>query len=153
MRLSSFTDYSIRMLIHVAARDPDLVTISQVSQSYRIAKNHLTKVAHVLGRAGYLDNVRGRNGGLRLGRPATEIVVGQIVRLGEAKSPLVECFDPTTNRCVVTPACRVKHIFSDACEAFYATLDRFTLADIVIRPGEFLALLEPYFPGDLNLRT
>jgi Rrf2 family nitric oxide-sensitive transcriptional repressor len=146
MRLSLFTDYSFRMLIHVAARDPELVTISEVSQGYGIARNHLTKIAHELGRAGYLETIRGRNGGMRLAKPATEIGLGEIMRLGEGASPLVECFDPATNRCIITPACHLKHLLADACESFYANLDQHTLAEIVTRPKELLSLLEAPSP-------
>lgn len=142
MRLSLFTDYGFRLLIHVAARHPELVTISEVAEAYRIKRNHLTKIAHELGRAGYLENVRGRNGGMRLARPAAEINIGVLMRLGESFSPLVECFNDTTNTCVITPACRLKHMLADASDAFYASLDRYTLADTVIRPREVLGLLE-----------
>jgi Rrf2 family nitric oxide-sensitive transcriptional repressor len=142
MRVSRFTDYGCRLLIHVAARDPELVTISEVARAYGIPRNHLTKIAHELGRAGYLENVRGRNGGMRLARPAEEINVGEIVRLGEGASPLVECFDLATNKCVITPACRLKHMLAEANDAFYAVLDRYTLAEIVTRPREILGLLE-----------
>lgn len=142
MRVSLFTDYGCRLLIHVAARDPELVTISEVARAYGIPRNHLTKIAHELGRAGYLDTVRGRNGGLRLARVAEEITIGEIVRLGEGSSPLVECFDHATNTCVITPACRLKHMLSEANEAFYAVLDRHTLAETVTRPREILGLLE-----------
>ena len=142
MRLSLFTDYAFRLLIHVAARDPELVTIAQVSEAYDIPRNHLTKIAHELGRAGYLENVRGRGGGMRLARPAGEINLGRLVRLGEGGSPLVECFDRATNQCVITPACGLKQMLAEACNAFYAVLDQRTLADIVKRPRELLDLLE-----------
>ncbi|MCG6857237.1 MAG: Rrf2 family transcriptional regulator [Salaquimonas sp.] len=142
MRLSLFTDYAFRLLIHVAARDPELVTITQVSEAYGIPRNHLTKIAHELGRAGYLETVRGRGGGMRLARPAGEISLGRLVRLGEGRSPLVECFDRATNQCVITPACSLKHMLTEACNAFYAVLDHRTLADVVKRPRELLNLLE-----------
>ncbi len=142
MRLSLFTDYGFRLLIHVAARDPELVTISGVADAYAIPRNHLTKIAHELGRAGYLENVRGRNGGMRLGRPANEINIGALMRLGESSAPLVECFNQESNRCAITPACTLKHMLADACDAFYAALDRYTLADCVVRPNEILRLLE-----------
>jgi len=143
MRVSLFTDYALRLLMHVALRDPELVIIDTVAAAYRIPRNHLTKIAHELGRAGFLVTVRGRNGGMRLARPAASIRLGEVVRLGERASPLVECFDPATNRCVITPVCRLKFLFAEASESFYASLDRHTLADIIARPAELLDILAP----------
>ena len=158
MRLTSYSDYALRMLIHVAVHPDRLVTISEISASYAISKNHLMKIANNLAMAGILETVRGRHGGLRLARPAAQINIGAVVRLTESDSALVECFDPETNSCVITKACRLKHLLAQALEAFFKRLDEETLADLVQRPKNLLALLsipaEPkkgsnrYLPGD-----
>ena len=93
------------------------------------------KVTHELALAGNLNLLRGRNGGLRLAKPATEINVGHVMRLTESGSALVECFDPATNQCVITPACKLKHVLHDALEAFFRTLEQTTLADLIVIRG------------------
>ena len=102
MRLTSYSDYALRMLIYVAVHPDQFVTISEIAKSYGISKNHLMKIANELAVAGVLEAVRGRNGGLRLARPAEDISIGAVVRMTESRSDLVECFDPATNTCVIT---------------------------------------------------
>ena len=140
MRIATYSDFALRLLMYAAVKHPNYVTITEVSKAYGISKNHLMKVTHELALAGYLDTVRGRNGGLRLARSAKEINVGHVVRLTEAGSALVECFDPATNRCVITPACKLKHVLSDALEAFFVTLEQTTLADLISDPRSLSAL-------------
>ncbi len=134
MRVATYSDFALRLLMYAAVKHPDYVTITEVSKAYGISKNHLMKVTHELALAGYLDTLRGRNGGLRLARPATEINVGQVMRFTEKGIALVECFDPATNSCVITPACKLKHVLNDALEAFFKTLEQSTLADLVSQP-------------------
>ncbi|MEO6609393.1 MAG: Rrf2 family transcriptional regulator [Aestuariivirga sp.] len=140
MRLTSYSDYALRMLIYTAVHPDKLVTISEISKSYSISKNHLMKIANQLAMAGVLKSVRGRNGGLRLARPPEQISIGAIVRLTESESPLVECFDPETNTCIITRACGLKYLFAEALQAFYSRLDEATLADLVQRPKSLLML-------------
>ena len=130
MRLTRFTDYSLRVLMYLAARRDGHATISEVAAAFAISESHLTKVVHFLGKQGLLNNTRGRGGGIKLGGPAGSINLGALVRAAEADTALVECFDPCTNRCVITPACRLRSVLSEALEALYATLDRYTLEDI-----------------------
>ena len=106
MRINTYTDYALRVLMHAAVRHPALVTIQEVATSFGISRNHLTKVIHKLAQAGFLETQRGRGGGFTLAKPAAKIRVGDVVRFGEADSVLVECFDPIRNTCVVTPFCR-----------------------------------------------
>ena len=138
MHINSYTDYSLRVLIHAAAKSPALVTVQEVANAFRISKNHLMKVINELARAGFLTTVRGRNGGFTLARPATEIRVGDVVRFAEKGSVLVECFDPANNHCVITPVCKLKFDLHEAQEAFYAVLDRRSIADLFPSPEAIL---------------
>ena len=131
MRLTTFTDYCLRVLMYVALRPPGRrATVAQIARDYGISRAHLTKVVHHLGASGVLRNVRGRNGGLELARPAAEVNVGAVVRAAESGDALVECLDRQANRCVITPVCRLRGVLTTAIDAFYAALDAHTLADI-----------------------
>ena len=130
MRINTYTDYSLRVLIHAAAKHPTRTTIQEVADAFAISKNHLMKVINELARAGYLETQRGRSGGFTLAKPANRIKVGEVVRFAEQDSVLVECFDPLNNRCAITPACHLKFHLHEALEAFYAVLDRYTVADL-----------------------
>lgn len=129
MRLTTFSDYSLRVLIFLAT-DPDRrATIAEIAQAFDISENHLMKVVHFLGREGWLRNVRGKGGGMELAHAPAAIRIGAVVRACETQLP-AECFDPATNRCVITPVCKLKHVLAEASAAFYDTLDRYTLDDI-----------------------
>lgn len=131
MRLTTFTDYSLRVLMYVAAHPEGRATIAEIARAYGISEHHLTKVVHFLGREGYLENLRGRGGGLRLARTPEAINVGDVVKLTEGGDVPAECFERDTNCCAITADCKLKFALSDAVEAFYATLRRFTLEDVV----------------------
>lgn len=133
MRLTTYTDYGLRLLMFVATSPDALVTIQGAADAYGISKNHLMKVAHDLGQLGFLETVRGRNGGLRLARPAERIVLGEVVRKLEEDFTLVECFAPGANECVITRACRLKGVLGEALKAYFAVLDKYTLADLTGR--------------------
>jgi len=126
MRLKSYTDYALRVLMHLAARPDRLASISEIARTYRISHNHLTKVVHDLRKEGYLDAVRGRSGGVRLAKPAEEIIVGAIVRHTEGGFDLVDC-----KSCVIARACSLTGALHQALAAFMAVLDNYTLADLV----------------------
>ncbi|WP_047396239.1 MULTISPECIES: Rrf2 family transcriptional regulator [Chitinibacter] len=134
MRLNAFTDYSLRTLIYLALQPEQKATRAQIASAYGVSDNHLMKVVHFLSKAGYLATSKGKGGGLMLGRPASEIRIGQLVRLCEADVPVVECFtSPASGEtgCRIDGLCRLKHVLFEAQEALYATLDRYTLADLV----------------------
>jgi Rrf2 family nitric oxide-sensitive transcriptional repressor len=133
VQLTRHSDYSLRVLIYLALDPERLVTIEEVARSYEISKAHLMKVVHRLGLAGYVETVRGRKGGLRLAQPAGQIRVGDVVRSAEENLALVECFEPATSRCAIDPACGLRPVLHEALESFLATLDRYTLADLVAR--------------------
>lgn len=130
MRLTSFTDYSLRVLMYLAA-DPDRrATIGEIAQAFDISENHLMKVVHALGKAGLLANVRGRGGGVELARAPETISIGAVVRETEGDAIPAECFDRETNTCGIVRACRLRGVLDEAVAAFHAVLDRYTLADL-----------------------
>ena len=133
MRLTFYSDYSLRLLMYAAVRHGELVTIQEVADAYGISKNHLMKVAFELGRKGYLDTVRGRGGGFRLSRSPEKIRVGDVVRETEEDFTMVECFDPKSNKCVITSPCRLRGALSRALKAYFAVLDEYTLADLAVK--------------------
>jgi len=143
MRLTSYTNYALRILMIATMRKGQLVTVQEVADSFRVSKAHLVKCVHQLGLWGYLDNVRGRNGGFRLARPAETITVGEIVRKTEDDLNLVECFDAVTNTCPLIGVCRLGKTFKKACSAFLEVLDATTIADISANEAEVLETLSP----------
>jgi Rrf2 family nitric oxide-sensitive transcriptional repressor len=130
MRLTLYTDYSLRVLLYLACREEENVTITEISDFYRISRNHLVKVVHNLGLDGYILTSRGRRGGLRLARPAKEILVGELVRSTEPDLDLLECFNPATDHCVISNSCSLKAVIFNAQAAFLEVLDQYTLADM-----------------------
>ena len=141
MRLTSFSDYALRLLILCASRGAELVTIAEAANIYGISKNHLMKVANELVRGGFLRSVRGRGGGLCLARSPEEISIGKVVRFMESDTGFVECFEPGNHRCVIAPACGLQYVFASALEDFFKRLDAASLADVTRKPAQLRALL------------
>lgn len=141
MRLTRYTDYALRLLMFLGAHQDRLCTIQQVADIYGISKNHLMKVAHQLGRAGYVETLRGRSGGLRLAKPPARIIVGDVVRITEEDFDLVECFNRTRNCCAITGACRLQGVFAEALDAYLAVLARYSLQDLIAEDTGLLQLL------------
>jgi len=129
MRLTRFTDYSLRTLIYLGLHGDRLASIADIARAYRVKENHLTKVVHHLGRIGLVETVRGRQGGLRLARPAVEVSLGEVVRQTEETCAVVECFN--SNACPLTGVCQLECILHDATAAFLGVLDRYTLQDLL----------------------
>ena len=140
MRLTSFTDYSLRVLLFVATAPEGRATIAEVARAFAVSEHHLVKVVHLLGREGFLLNTRGRGGGLALARPPKLINVGEVVRLAEGGDIPAECFQED-GRCVIAPVCRLAGVLDDALKAFYGVLDRYTLADIAQNRRALAAIL------------
>ncbi len=130
MRLTMYTDYSLRVLLYLAGRENASTTITELADFYNISRNHLVKVVHNLGLKGYILTTRGRNGGIKLARAPKEILVGDVVRSTEPDFDLFECFDPATDQCVITRSCGLKSVLFNAQKNFLSELDRYTLADI-----------------------
>ena len=137
MRLTTMTDYALRLLMYVAQQPERLCTISEVAQAYEISEAHLMKVTHLLGLQGWIETVRGKGGGMRLAHAPRDIILGAVVRGIEPDFALVECF-AAGSRCILTGRCRLANVLSDALQAFTAHLDGFSLADLL--PGTDLPL-------------
>ena len=135
MRLTTFTDYSLRVLIYLAAEPARRATIAEIAASFEISENHLTKVVAFLGKSGLLANVRGKGGGLELARAADRIVVGEVVRLAEGSARPAECFDRDHGNCSIARVCRLRGVLGEAVAVFQAVLDRYTVQDLVANRG------------------
>ncbi|WP_417513108.1 RrF2 family transcriptional regulator [Marinobacter sp.] len=130
MHITRYTDYSLRVLIYLAAQGDHLTTIQEIADSYDISKNHLMKVVHQLNKKGYIETVRGKKGGMRLHMAPEDINVGVLVRETEHDLSIVECYSGN-NTCKITPVCGLKPMFGEALQAFLSVLDKYTLQDIV----------------------
>jgi Rrf2 family nitric oxide-sensitive transcriptional repressor len=139
VRLTSYTDYTLRTLMYLAINGGHHATIAEIAATYRISETHLMKVVHHLGVSGDIETIRGRNGGLRLVKPPAAINLGTIVRRTEVDMDLVACFGDGAI-CSISQACVLQGILREALAAFLAVLDRYTLADLVA-PREKLAML------------
>lgn len=143
MRLTSYTDYALRTLMYLAANRDRLVTIQDIADLHGIAKNHLTKVVHQLGLLGLVDTVRGRNGGLMLGREPGAINIGEVVRSTETDFLMAECFDENNQGCAYSAACRLKNVLGEATAAYLRVLDSVTLENLMQKPQSTAPLLQP----------
>ena len=143
MRLTTFTDYNLRVLIYLAIQPEKRATIAEIAKAFEISESHLMKVVHFLGKHGYLANVRGKGGGIRLAREPGEIRLGQVIRGSEGSSPIVECLAEAPVKCKIAPACRLSAILVGSFEAFYSKLDEHTLADLIQQPQQ----LAVFFAG------
>ena len=130
MKLTAFTDYALRVLMYLAADPGRRATIAEIATAFDIKENHLTKVVHFLGKAGWLRNVRGKGGGLELARSPREIVVGAVVRATEGAALPAECFGEDAERCCLHRICLLRATLAHALDAFYAVLDDCTLEDV-----------------------
>lgn len=156
MRITRYTDYSLRVLLFVALKGEQISTIGEIADAYGISKNHLRKVVHELSSKGYLAASRGKNGGMYLKRRPEEINIGALVRDLEQDLAIVECFS-ADNGCVLTPVCDLKKVFHQALQAFFACLEKYTLADLVQdrnRPQMIRLLgMEPIAAPSKNIRS
>ena len=139
MRLTTFSDYALRLLMYAAASGDRLITIEEACKTYNISRGHLMKVANLLTREGYLKARRGRSGGLTLAKPAKDIRLGDVVRATEIDFALVECF-ATGNQCIISRCCALPNVLNEALNAFIRTLDRYTLDDLMLKPRDFSSI-------------
>jgi len=141
VRLTRFTDYSLRVLMYAAMAPAGRTTIADIAKAFGISQHHLTKVVHHLGRLGVLANTRGRNGGVGLARAAARINLGEVVRATEGTGHPAECTGADGD-CPIAGTCRLEHVFGEAMAAFYAALDRYTLADLLVNKKALVAVLD-----------
>lgn len=138
MRLTSFTNYALRMLQYAALRGERISRVTDIAMVHRVSMHHMVKVANTLGRHGYLETIRGRSGGVRLARPAGDITVGEIVRITEAPLELAECFNDDSNTCPLIGVCHLSRTWHRALQAFLEVLDNVTIADIAGNRSELM---------------
>lgn len=164
MRLTNYSDYALRTLMYLAVtpESETLATITDIANSYQISRSHLTKVIHQLAQIGYIESIRGKNGGIRLAKPAEDIIVGKVIRQTEPDFQMVPCFAQVTTKltsknteprlvktpkkpaemCEITPVCKLKLVFYQATQAFLQVMDSYTLADIVANEEELWQILK-----------
>lgn len=140
MKLTLYTDYCLRVLMYLGLKDGELATIKEIADHYAVSRNHLMKVVYELNRMGYIQTVRGKNGGLRLRQQPSDINLGELVRRTESDLVLVECFGES-NRCCIASACALKPVLAEAMHAFFAVLDRYHVDDLLAPRAELGALL------------
>lgn len=132
MKLTLYSDYSLRVLMYVA-RQEHRVQIDEIANFYGISKNHLTKVVNNLATLGYIETTRGRGGGIRIKMAPEEINIGALIRKTEEHFNLVECFDRETNTCPIAGICGLQGVLGEALNAYLSVLDKYTLQDILFR--------------------
>lgn len=144
MKLTAFTDYSLRVLIYLATSPTQGGTIAEIANAFAVSENHLMKVVHFLGRQGWLRTTRGKGGGLRLARDPVDIVIGDVIRQTEGGAVPAECFRGDGGQCNISGRCQLQGVLGRAVEAFYAELSRHTLADLTRHPQQLAQVL--FFP-------
>lgn len=147
MRLTAFTDYSLRVLMFLAAEPDRRATVGEICAAFDVKANHLTKVVHHLAKRGWVSTVRGKGGGLTLARPAAQIRIGEVVRDTEGQALPAECFSAEASHCAIVSHCRLKGVLGEAVQAFHAVLDRYTLADITANRQQLVQLLHFMAPA------
>ena len=140
MRLTKQTNYAVRILMYCAANPGALSRISDISKAYNLSETFLFKILKPIADNGYVESVRGRNGGVRLGKPAQEISLLDIVRVTEDNFSMADCFDNDTSNCPLVSACSLNSAWSEALSAFFAVLEKYTIADLV-KPNDNINIL------------
>jgi Rrf2 family transcriptional regulator, nitric oxide-sensitive transcriptional repressor len=135
MQLSLHADYALRVLVYLGTHPGQTISTQRISSAYGISKHHLVRVVQTLGQHGYVHVLPGRAGGAALAKDPRDIRLGDVIRAAEPDLRLVECFDPRTNTCPIAPICGLKSYLRDALDAFLASLNRHTLADIMASGG------------------
>ena len=143
MKLTSYTNYALRSLQLAALKSPDLVRVDDVARIHSLSAPHIMKIVHELGKAGYLETVRGRGGGFRLARSPEDIIVGDVVRITEGPLDVVECFNPEKNTCPLMGICILSKKMQEATAAFMAVLDELTIAQIASNRGALMERIAP----------
>ncbi len=148
MRLTIFTDYTLRVLIYLGLQEDGerLSTISDIAAAYGISENHLMKIVHHLAKQGYVETRRGKGGGMRLARPPDQILIGDVVRSTEEDLAVVECFQSGKTRCPIDSVCQLQGVLVQALRAFFEVLDRHTLADLLQPKDKLIGIFRKASP-------
>lgn len=141
MRLTLHTDYALRVLMYVGVKRDGVSTIPEIVEGFAISKGHVMKVVHHLAQKGYLETTRGKRGGMRLARKPEQINIGAVVRDMEEELGVLGCLQGRKDYCRIEECCLLRSALRDATNAFLATLDRYTLQDL-IKPRPLANLLE-----------
>jgi len=140
MQLTRYTDYSLRVLIFLSLQEGEQrITITNIAEQFNIPRNHLVKVVHKLGKLNYINTIRGKNGGVSLGKAADQIRIGDVVQKMENTLDIVKCESPSP--CPLIPSCKLKSILHNAADAFIHTLNQYTIADLQQAPDQLKVLL------------
>ncbi|WP_438970366.1 RrF2 family transcriptional regulator [Methylophaga sp.] len=142
MRLTTFSDYSLRVLMYLGIQHQKLATIASIAKAYQISENHLTKVVHHLAQHGYIETIRGKGGGMRLAKEPKDINLGELIRNTEGDSGLLPCVDGEGDCCII-PVCRLTRILHDSLEGMYQVLGQYTLADLLVKEAPLTKILMP----------
>lgn len=142
MQLTIFTDYGLRSLMYLAAHPDRRCSVREIAEHYQVSRNHLVKVVHRLAQLGHIDSSKGKGGGIKMAQHADRLKLGDLVRALEPNLDIAECFNKDTNSCRIAGACQLKHYLMDAQQAFLASLNQHSLADIVRDRSLFLAWIE-----------
>ena len=145
MRLTNFTDFGLRALILLADRHPEILSATVIADHHRVSRHHMAKVLQQLTAMGFLEGIRGAQGGVRLARDPRDIRIGDVVRALDDQ-PLVDCFSAEGSDCVLLPRCRLKGMLARAQQGFLRELDRYALSDCLGKSAPF-DVLEASDPG------
>lgn len=140
MKLTAFTDFGLRALILLADRSPEVLSATAIADHFNVSRHHMAKVLQELAAAGYVEGIRGAQGGVRLARDPRDIRIGEVVRSLDKDQALVECFRAEGSNCVFLPRCRLKGVLARAQNGFLRELDRFTISDCLEKAGELPVL-------------
>jgi len=144
MKLTQYSDLGLRLLMYLALRNGESVTIQEMSERFAVSRNHMVKISHHLTKAGLIESIRGRNGGVRLAKPAADINVEAALHATEDNFDLVECFNPAHNNCVIAGSCKLSGVLDTARAAFFMVLRQVSLADLVTNSKVLESSLLPY---------
>lgn len=131
MKLTTFTDYSLRTLMYLASNPEHLSSVKEISEHYDISRNHLVKVVHRLAQLGHIETSKGKGGGIKISDQVIQLRLGDLIQQLEPHMHIVECFDQKTNTCKITNSCQLKHYLFEANQSFINTLNQYTLADTI----------------------
>lgn len=142
MNITTFSDYTLRVLIYLATHEGEKSTADEIASAYDISFHHVAKAGQWLAREGYVNSERGRAGGMSLKQNINEINIGRVVKATEAGTALVDCMRANGGTCCISPSCGLKSALAKAQEAFYTALEGFTLADILTEKSALKVLLD-----------